>query len=170
MLMIDREQREQTPPGKNIQWYSYFFKSYYNMSTNTLHNTIFNEIQVYCSVLFWQCLHEKCKINQELVLKYLHNVWVALHLRVCAHRERAGWQNLAAFRRGQKWPWKFPWSTYLQFSRQMRRFCANSQIYSKVCNIYHVIVHFLPKKHCFWPKRHFFCPKISKKCENRDKY
>ena len=35
-----------------------------------------------------------------------------------------GWQNLAAFRRGQKWPWKFSSSAYLQFSRQMRRFCA----------------------------------------------
>ena len=41
---------------------------------------------------------------------------------------------------------------------------------SKICNIYHVIVHFLPKKHCFYPKRHFFCPNISKKkCVNRDK-
>ena len=40
---------------------------------------------------------------------------------------------------------------------------------SKVCNIYHVIVHFLPKNTVFDPKRHFFCPKISKKCVNRDK-
>ena len=31
---------------------------------------------------------------------------------------KAGWQNLAAFRWGQKWPWKFSSSTYLQFSRQ----------------------------------------------------
>ena len=36
----------------------------------------------------------------------------------------SGWQNLAAFRREQKWQWKFSSSTYLQFSRQMRRFCA----------------------------------------------
>ena len=35
-----------------------------------------------------------------------------------------GWQNLAAFRREQKWQWKFSSSAYLQFSRQMRRFCA----------------------------------------------
>ena len=35
-----------------------------------------------------------------------------------------GWQNLAAFRQRQKWPWKFSSSAYLQFSRQMRRFCA----------------------------------------------
>ena len=39
-----------------------------------------------------------------------------------------GWQNLAAFRRGQKWPWKFLSSALLQFLRQMRRFCALSQI------------------------------------------
>ena len=37
---------------------------------------------------------------------------------------QAGWQNLAAFRREQKWQWKFLSSAYLQFSRQMRRFCA----------------------------------------------
>ena len=39
-----------------------------------------------------------------------------------------GWQNLAAFRREQKWHWKFPSNAFLQFSRQMRRFCAQSQI------------------------------------------
>ena len=36
----------------------------------------------------------------------------------------AGWQDLAGFRRGQKWPWNLSSSAYLQFSRQMRRFCA----------------------------------------------
>ena len=34
----------------------------------------------------------------------------------------AGWQNLAAFRREQKWQWKFSSCAYLQFLRQMRRF------------------------------------------------
>ena len=36
----------------------------------------------------------------------------------------SGWQELAGFRRGQKWPWNLSSSAYLQFSRQMRRFCA----------------------------------------------
>ena len=36
----------------------------------------------------------------------------------------AGWQNLAAFRREQKWQCKFSSSAYLQFSRQLRLFCA----------------------------------------------
>ena len=40
------------------------------------------------------------------------------------HRMAPGLQNLAAFRRGQKWPWKFASTAYLQFSRQMHRFCA----------------------------------------------
>ena len=35
-----------------------------------------------------------------------------------------GWQDLAGFRWGQKWPWNLSSSAYLQFSRQMRRFCA----------------------------------------------
>ena len=35
-----------------------------------------------------------------------------------------GWQNLATFRREQKWQWKFSSNAYLQFSRQMRPFCA----------------------------------------------
>ena len=37
--------------------------------------------------------------------------------------ERSGWQDLAGFRRGQTWPWNLSSSAYLQFSRQMRRFC-----------------------------------------------
>ena len=41
---------------------------------------------------------------------------------------------------------------------------ANLQIQlSKICNIYHVIVHFLPKKHYFYLKRYFLCTKFSKK-------
>ena len=36
----------------------------------------------------------------------------------------SGWQDLAGFRRGQKWPWNLSSSAYLQFSRQMRSFCA----------------------------------------------
>ena len=30
-----------------------------------------------------------------------------------------------------------------------------SNLTQKIFNIYHVIVHSLPKKHCFYPKRHF---------------
>ena len=49
-------------------------------------------------------------------------------------------------------------------------FATNLQILlSKICNIYHVIVHFLPKKYCFGLKKALFWPKISKKCVNRDK-
>ena len=36
----------------------------------------------------------------------------------------SGWQDLAGFRQGQKWPWNLSSSAYLQFSQQMRRFCA----------------------------------------------
>ena len=40
------------------------------------------------------------------------------------------------------------------------RLTANLQIlHSKICNIYHVIVHFVPKKHCFDPKRHILPPR-----------
>ena len=39
-------------------------------------------------------------------------------------RPGSGWQNLAAFRREQKYQWKFSSSAYLQFSRQMRCFCV----------------------------------------------
>ena len=47
---------------------------------------------------------------------------------------------------------------------------ANLQIQlSMKCNIYHVIVYFLPKKHCFGPKKiTFFCPSFSKKYINCD--
>ena len=70
----------------------------------------------------------------------------------CMLCDRPGWQNLAAFRREQKWPWKFSSSAYLPFSRQMRRFfrvIANLWIQlSKICNIYHVIVR--AEKSDFW--------------------
>ena len=49
------------------------------------------------------------------------NIWPNLCTKfMCS----AGWQDLAGFRRGQKWPWNLSSSAYLQFSRQMRRFCA----------------------------------------------
>ena len=35
-----------------------------------------------------------------------------------------GWQKLAAFRRGQKWPQKLLSGAHVLFSRQMRRFCV----------------------------------------------
>ena len=48
---------------------------------------------------------------------------------------------------------------------------ATNQAKSTQYNVqlYHVIVHFLPNKHCFGPKMALFLPKISKKCINRDK-
>ena len=48
--------------------------------------------------------------------------WLAW--RYLADTHSPGWQDLAGFRRGQKWPWNLSSSAYLQFSRQMRRFCA----------------------------------------------
>ena len=47
-----------------------------------------------------------------------------LPISLCFYCCGTGWQNLAAFRREQKWQWKFSSSAYLQFSRQMHRFCA----------------------------------------------
>ena len=51
-------------------------------------------------------------------------MWVDLaQVRSC-HCVKPGWQKLAAFRRGQKWTWKFSADTFLLFSRQMRCFCV----------------------------------------------
>ena len=49
--------------------------------------------------------------------------WVGLN-RAKKSNLFSGWQNLAAFRWGQKLSWKFSSSAYLKFSRQMRHFCA----------------------------------------------
>ena len=41
---------------------------------------------------------------------------------------------------------------------------ADLQIqFSIICNKYHVIMHFLPKKRCYCPKKALFCLKSSKK-------
>ena len=45
----------------------------------------------------------------------------------CESNIESGWQNLSAFRRGQKWSRKFSSSAYLQFSRQMHRFSNLTQ-------------------------------------------
>ena len=47
-----------------------------------------------------------------------------LYGKSCWQLFLAGWQDLAGFRRGQKWPLNLSSSAYLQFSRQMHRFCA----------------------------------------------
>ena len=50
----------------------------------------------------------------------------------------------------------------LIFSRQMRHYARNRKFANLIqynMQIYHVVVHFLPKKHCFWPKKALFLPK-----------
>ena len=68
-----------------------------------------------------------------------------------------------------------------KFFRQIRNynFCNKCVVFTHHCKsaklthydmqLYHVIVRFLPNKHCFGPKMALFLPKISKKCINRDK-
>ena len=43
-------------------------------------------------------------------------------------KDMSGWQNLAAFRREQKWQWKFSSSAYLQFSPSKSLFDQNFTI------------------------------------------
>ena len=54
----------------------------------------------------------------------------------------------------------------LIFSRQMRHYARNRKFANLIqynMQIYHVVVHFLPKKHCFWPKKStFFAKKYPK--------
>ena len=70
------------------------------------------------------------------------------------------WQPLVGGKNGHKIFLKRVFTIFASFLRVT----ANLQILlSKTCNIYHVMVHFLPKKHCFLPKNAIFCPKISKK-------
>ena len=58
--------------------------------------------------------------------------------------------------RNKKGRGKYGNGAYLLFSRQMRLFCAQLQISSNViCNVYHVIVHFLPHKHYLTQKSTF---------------
>ena len=68
-----------------------------------------------------------------------------------------------------------------KFFRQIRNynFCNKCVVFTHHCKsaklthydmqLYHVIVRFLPNKHCFGPKMALFLPNISKKCINRDK-
>ena len=62
----------------------------------------------------------------------------------CGSNSLARQQQSAIFRRGQKQPKKICQAENMSFLRLI----LNLQIYlSIICNIYHVIVHLLPKKH-----------------------
>ena len=58
-------------------------------------------------------------------------------------------------------------STVFPTNASLLRVITNLQIkHSKVCNIYHVRVHFLPNWHCFWPKKAVFLLKQLQKVQN----
>ena len=71
----------------------------------------------------------------------------------------SGWQNFAAFRREQKWHENFRQARIYNFRvkcvvfARNRKFAKLTQWYMQYIPCNHVIVHFLPKKHCFWPKK-----------------
>ena len=71
-----------------------------------------------CSVFFNRLIFQRkeCSaVNEQMPFEKGHSCWRWL---------TPGWQNLAAFHWEQKWQWKFSSSAYLQFLRQLRRFCA----------------------------------------------
>ena len=71
--------------------------------------------------------HQKPFVRTPLVLQTINQLikWFFHNMtQEPVYLSNAGWQDLAGFRRGQKWPWNLSSSAYLQFSRQMRRFCA----------------------------------------------
>ena len=82
---------------------------FYNLRTSLRVGCFFLLLRFYCNkVFFFTCM-----------VIFRLNIFEPATFFTCS-----GWQNLAAFRRGQKWQWKFSSSAYLQFSQQMGRFCA----------------------------------------------
>ena len=86
-----------------------------------------------CPIVTFQicALLDLYSIDGEKVGRLFHALlWSVRHQGItakpCNHflSNCKGWQNLAPFRREQKWQWEFSSSAYLQFLRQMRRFCA----------------------------------------------
>ena len=63
-----------------------------------------------------------------------------------------GWLKLASFRRGQN-------GQQIFVKRVFTIFATNAS-FLHICNIYHVIVYFSPKKHWFWPKKASFAQKF----------
>ena len=72
---------------------------------------------LFVSVFCFICLQE----NSSIICKV---DWFFLICLCSSYICLPGWKNLAAFRRGKKWPWKFSSSKYLKFLWQMRRVCA----------------------------------------------
>ena len=94
--------------------------------------------------------------------------WGPLHLQstlIENNKDQGGrsWQPFCECKNGHK---LFVRRIFAIFATNFfSRNCKFENLIQK--NIYHLIVHFLPKKHCF--KRALFCSKSSKKFVNRDK-
>ena len=90
--------------------------------------------------LYLHTNQRKCKVN----------IWISQntrgqHITILQQDNsnfgrETGWQKLAAFRRRQNCPQKFSSGAYLLFL---------PQIQIQFSNMCHVIMHFLPTKHCF---------------------
>ena len=79
------------------------------------------------------------------------------------------WQPFVGGKKGQEISAKCVFTIFAANASFLRLIVNLQILLSKICIIYHVIVYFLPKKHCFCPKRALFCPKMSKKYVNHDK-
>ena len=78
--------------------------------------------------------------------------------KFCCHQGGRTWQPFVGSKNGDE---NFRQARIHNFRDKCVVFVRNCKFanFTKICYIYHVIVHFLPKKHCFWPKRALFLPK-----------
>ena len=74
--------------------------------------------------------------------------WQEQHQLLQQEVFNTGWQKLAAFRRGQKWPQNFCQAPICYFRDKCSVLARNCKFANFICNIYHVILHFLPDKDC----------------------
>ena len=99
-------------PKQNIDYNNNYKKE--QVRVNKI-NSVITSLQSVIAFSKWSATWRVAKRRKQMTDQRL--VLVTLWLS-------AGWQKLAAFQRGQKWPQKKSSGVYLLFLRQMRRFCA----------------------------------------------
>ena len=109
-LFVGREAFSSLLVFTNQQWSQIFKKKYFNCILIAMN------LRTFCwPVVFFFII---CCSN---MLYDLHQSAMTPGFENNVTQLEPGWQNLAAFRREQKWQWKFSSNAYLQFSH---RFCA----------------------------------------------
>ena len=179
--------RRHQPDAKHASWAGRWGVNHRQLRVNLLWRAEYETLELLgsCTNDFRVIKHNRSILTGSSLVGFLHSqerkkpISTALIVKksifLAEHTARgwfipteAGWQKLAAFRRGQKWPQKFSSGAYLPFI-----FGHNC----KFANLINYNMQYIPCYSALYAQETLFltqmstfcCPKASKKSVNRDK-